>query len=120
MNKFLAVSLMLLVTPLASAHPQKGHGAPETVKVYKHDGSVQCDKTSGVNLDKMKEELVNAGISVSCSNKGKDGMMRPQVCGGPTGKLNVYKIPADKLVDAVDLGFKSIKSLKGYQGKRCH
>lgn len=121
MKYLVLASVLLGATSVAIAHPAKHqHEGPEYVQVFKHDSSVQCEKSSGIKLSKMKEELANAGIEVKCSFKGSDGMMRIQMCGGPTGKLNVYKIPADKLTSAVDLGFKSVKSLKGFKAKPCH
>ena len=88
------------------------------IKVYKHDGSVQCGYT-GVELDAMALELTNAGIDVVCSQKGHDGLMRTAVCGTDTGKLNIYTIEEKHLPEAVAIGFKSVDKLAEYQDQEC-
>ncbi|UAA38708.1 hypothetical protein KIH87_18925 [Paraneptunicella aestuarii] len=88
------------------------------VKVFKYDNSTQCAK-DGITLETMQLELENLGIDVSCAQKGDDGMMRPMVCGAPSGKLNVYKIPADNVADAEAAGFKPVSELKGFRDKPC-
>lgn len=97
--------------------PAENHSAP-FVKVFKYDNSTQCAK-DGIALEEMQLELENLGIEVSCAQKGDDGMMRPMVCGASTGKLNVYRISADKISDAVTAGFKPVSELKGFQDKPC-
>ena len=88
------------------------------IKVFKHDGSIQCGYT-GVELDAMGLELKNAGINVVCSQKGHDGLMRTTVCGADTGKLNIYTIEKKHLPDAEAIGFKSVTELAGYQDQEC-
>lgn len=90
----------------------------EPTKVFKYDGSVQCEK-SGIPLKKMAQELLRNGIDVSCSHKAHDGMMRPAVCGAGTGTLNVYRISPENLADAEALGFHSVNVLPNYQDRQC-
>ena len=88
------------------------------IKVYKHDGSVQCGYT-GIELDAMGLELKNAGIDVACSQKGHDGLMRAAVCGMNTGTLNIYTIAHKHLPEAVAIGFRSVTELAEYQDQEC-
>ena len=74
------------------------------VFVYKPDGSKQCESNGKIDLNIMKKELGNIVI-FSEANK-HDGMMRPQVCGAPTGYNNVYEIKLSDLETAAKLGFK--------------
>lgn len=88
------------------------------VKVYKDDNSVQCGST-GIELDVMGMELINAGIDVVCSQKGNDGMMRATVCDADTGNINIYEIYSVNLPDAVDIGFDPVSNLTEYQDQKC-
>jgi hypothetical protein len=74
------------------------------VIVYKEDGSLQCAMGKPVKLEVMEKDL--KGIPVLAREKKSDGMMRIQLCGAPTGTMNTYKIPANRLSDAEKLGFK--------------
>ncbi len=74
------------------------------VIVYKEDGSLQCAMGKPVKIDDMEKEL--KGIPVLGREKKSDGMMRIQLCGAPTGMMNTFKIPANRLSDAQKLGFK--------------
>lgn len=80
----------------------------KTVKVYKFDGSKQCENGTGVSAQEMSKELQSIQI-VSFANK-HDGLMRIQMCGSPTGQCNVYEIPESDLPKAEQLGFKKWKN----------
>ncbi len=95
-----------------------GSGAV-SVKVFKSDGSKQC-QMNGVALDVMKGELIKAGIDVICAQQGSTGLLYPQVCDTETGVINIYHINAQNLQDAEKLGFKSISELPAYQDTRCN
>src|SRR5712691_970315 len=79
-------------------------GSSQTTKVYKPDGSIQC-QMSGVALEDMEKELTSKGITVLSSCYSHDGLIRPAVCSVPTGSLNVYEIDVSQLQKARDLGF---------------
>ncbi len=72
--------------------------------VYKADGSLQCHAEPGFSVTEMAEEL--KGIEIFSKTKKPDGMMRPQMCGLPTGMSNVYEIAAKDLAEAEKRGFK--------------
>lgn len=86
-----------------TASPEK---APATARVfvYKYDGSLQCGMGRAISLEAMAKELT--GTEVFSSAKKSDGLMHIQVCGSPTGKANVFEIPAQKLPWAETKGFK--------------
>lgn len=115
MNKLLVNSfLIVLLTFLQGCR----HSDSSFVKVYKSDGSIQCE-SSGAPLEVMVLELSNAGIDVICSQKGHDGLARIAVCGAPTGNLNIYRIQARNLKDAESLGFESVAKLSEYRDQEC-
>lgn len=91
---------------------------PAYVKVYKHDGSVQCEATA-IDLNVMAKELINAGIDVICSQKGDTGLMYVTVCGGATGSINIYTIHKENLTDAIALKFESVEQLTEYRDQKC-
>ncbi|MFN3455034.1 MAG: hypothetical protein ACK41T_08755 [Pseudobdellovibrio sp.] len=78
------------------------------VKVYKLDGSKQCEQGTGLSLGEMAKQL--GDITVFSSTKQHDGLMRTQVCGQDTGQCNVFEISATDLGSAEKLGFKLWKN----------
>lgn len=79
-----------------------------TVLIYKADGSLQCGTARGVSVDEMEKQL--AGIKIYSREKRPDGLMHIQVCGSPTGMINVYEIELGELLKAEKLGFKRFES----------
>src|SRR5690606_22862206 len=77
------------------------------ILVAKSDGSRQCEEKSGISLVEMEKQL--KGIKVYSRSTQSDGLMRIQVCGASTGRLNVYEIDAANLAKAKSLGFKEWK-----------
>ncbi len=78
------------------------------VKVYKPDGSAQCEDGTGVSLEKMSVEL--SGLTIHQKEKKHDGLLRAQMCGNPTGQCNVFEINETDLIHAEKLGFKIWKN----------
>lgn len=74
------------------------------VRVYKPDGSLQCEMGKKISLDAMEKQL--KGITVYSKSNRNDGLMRIQVCGAPTGNANVYEISQNDLEKALKKGFK--------------
>lgn len=79
----------------------------DRVYVYKPDGSIQCEMAKGITPEEMEKEL--AGIKVYSRENRPDGKMRMQVCGTPTGLVNIYEIPASSLKEAEKRGFKKFE-----------
>jgi hypothetical protein len=94
------------------------YGSSQFVKVYKYDGSVQCE-SNGTSVEEMQRELTDAGMAVECGQKAGDGYAYPAVCGASTGMINVYTIGVEDLSEAESLGFKSTYELPDYQDQRC-
>lgn len=89
------------------------------IKVYKSDGSKQCDPSSGVAPEAMRAELISNGIDVICSQKGNTGLVYPATCGAETGAINIYQIHPQSLQDAEKLGFISTDELTEYMDTEC-
>jgi len=62
----------------------------ELVKVFKHDGSIQCGYSDGQTLEELSNELVSLGGDVQSSEYGYLPVI--QVCGYPTGRVAVCTI----------------------------
>lgn len=109
-------SLTLLPTPLTArpAPPPPSH----LVKIYKHQGSLQC-QGGGVSLKQMRRQLLKAGVKVKQARCGVDGMMYPSVCGAADGKINIFTIPRVNLTKAQAQGFNLLQNLPDAQLMEC-
>jgi hypothetical protein len=76
----------------------------ERVLIFKADGSLKCSMGQSIPPEAMAKEL--DGVQMFKMESRIDGMMRPEVCGYPTGKINVYEIRAIDLERAKKLKFK--------------
>lgn len=104
-TNYASVILLCVFGSLGCASGHCRGKAPETaVFVYKEDGSLQCGKGKAVSVTEMQKEL--GSIVVLNAENRPDGLMHAQVCGAPTGRINVYKIPAQNKEQALKLGFK--------------
>lgn len=74
--------------------------------VFKFDGTLQCQGDKAIPLETMQKELTDAGIQVFSAKHQSSGFMMTQVCGSPTGMINLYEIPKRDLDKAQALGFK--------------
>jgi hypothetical protein len=93
-------------------------GPADTVSVYRGTGSVQC--TGGGNtLAENQKRLTDAGIQVLSSSCGSTGRMYAQRCGGPTGEIHVFEIPAAQKDAAVKQQFRLLSDLPGAQKAAC-
>lgn len=107
--------LMLLVMMMSwqmacTALEVKEPAQIELLQVYQYDRSVQCEGP-GIPPAQMAKKLKTRGIRVVGMHCGHDGLMRPQVCGGGTGKINVFDIHPDDLGKALSAGFKPLSEL---------
>lgn len=85
-----------------------GTFAANTLFVFKPDGTLQCDKSPGIALGSMEQELRSVGIKVFSSRKAYDGREGIALCGAPTGQINVYEITPSDVSEALGLGFKQL------------
>lgn len=101
-------------TPIPAMTPSKESAAKmsakpavsNTVLVFKADGSLQCGQGKGLAIEEMEKEL--KGIKVLSRDKRPDGKMHIQLCGSPTGMINVFEISEKNLKDAEARGFKKL------------
>jgi len=94
-------------TPTTTAASPAVDGIVRRSRVYKPDGSRQCERRAGTSLEVMEREL--AGIIVHTREKRRDGLMHIQVCGGPTGMINLYEIDTSFVKQAEQRGFKRLE-----------
>jgi hypothetical protein len=99
----------------ASTAPAKGVNAVTptlskqgTLFVSKPDGSLQCGQGQAMSPQEMEKQL--EGIKVFSRENRSDGLMHIQVCGSPTGMINVFEILAGSLKDAEKRGFKKFEA----------
>lgn len=94
--------------PVSTANQNSNAGTAATnVFVFKADGSLQCGMGKAISIEDMEKEL--KGIKVLSRDKRPDGMMHIQVCGSPTGVINIYEISASQLKEAEARGFKKLE-----------
>ncbi len=76
------------------------------VQVFKNSGEQQCGMSPGVSLEEMKSSLIKKKIPVIEAKTQPDGLMHMALCGAPSGKIHIFKIPKNMLKKAEKLGFK--------------
>lgn len=103
--KMLFATMVIGTTLTACATQSQTQQSSATVDVYQSDLSRQCEG-NGVSPEQMKEKLQN--ITVYAMRKGQLNMMYPSVCGGQTGKINIYTIAQKDLAQAQTLGFEKL------------
>lgn len=98
---------MAIATTLTACatQSQTHQDSATTVDVYQSDLSRQCED-NGLSPEQMKEKLQN--ITVYAMRKGQLNRMYPSVCGGETGKINIYTIAPKDLAQAQILGFEML------------
>jgi len=116
MKQILILGLCVLVS--ACTHQTQPQNNAHTIKVFKSDQSKQCE-ANGIAPDDMRQELIQVGVDVLCSQKAYDGMMHASVCEGSTGAINIFVIHKDNLGDAKALGFMPVSTLRDYQDAVC-
>ena len=104
---FIMLTFLVSLSYSAAVHAG-GNTTASTLFVFKPDGTIHCDKSKGVALDSMKQELTSADIKVFSMRKGYDGREGIALCGATTGQINVYEIASSDVPEAVRLGFKKL------------
>lgn len=89
-----------------------GAGSTDWIKVFKPDGSLQCGMGASISPEEMGKELRDKGIRIKSASKQSDSLMRIQVCGSPTGMINVFEIQNSNLDMVKKLGYKELKSIQ--------
>jgi len=104
-----SVMLLSLVTLSACdrAGPAGGGGASDSVWVSREDPTPQCDTGGSVDRRAQAEGLLkDASIPVLESKDGSDGQMRMQLCGSPSGKRFMFRIPTKDAGKAEAQGYR--------------
>jgi hypothetical protein len=107
MNKNILLSTLcaLISVGCASGHCRsKKSSDARSVFVYKSDGTLQCGQGKEISTVDMSKEL--DGITIRSQNKREDGQMHAMMCGGASGKINVFEIAEKDLALAQKKGFK--------------
>ncbi len=81
--------------------------ARELVTLERPDGTMQCEpkRDEKALLAGAKKELRRAGVRIVEIRREKDGRMRAQMCGSPTGFVIRIRIAASDRDKAGALGF---------------
>jgi len=115
MNKYcLALVCMIILSSCRT-----GAVKSETVTIYKHDGSISCDKTVAIAVESMKQELTGSKIPVISSGCGTDGIIRAAVCGIKTGDINIFEVRREMLPKAQALGFTTTSNIQDFVKMPC-
>ncbi|MBL7542380.1 MAG: hypothetical protein JNL11_01120 [Bdellovibrionaceae bacterium] len=77
--------------------------AADRVRVFKPNGSLQCGQGKSIDVATMSKDLKD--IHIYKSSVENDGKIRIQMCGVPTGNVNVYEIDKTSLESALSFGF---------------
>lgn len=80
--------------------------APGKVVVWERGPRLLQCEAPAVTLKQSAKKLINAGIAVSRSNCGVDGLAYPAMCGAQAGEILVHDIPESSLDRAMELGFR--------------
>ncbi len=80
------------------------------VWLQKEDGSLSCEPDRAVSLEAARAELEKNDVKVLAQQKGNDGQMHIQMCGAPTGNLNLIQVSKDDVSKAKELGFLETKN----------
>lgn len=112
-----AGSLVFLPAQLA-ARPAPPPASAYLVKIYKPQGSLQC-QGGGESVSQMRRQLLKVGVKVKKASCGVDGLMYPAVCGAPDGKINIFTINRDGLAKAQAQGFGLLQNLPDAQLTGC-
>jgi len=106
------------VTAETADTPVQFDASGSIVKVFRSRGSLQC-AGGGSTPAVMQDTLSKAGIAVSSSACGNDGLLHPAICGASDGRINIFTIPRSKLAEAQTLGFANFSSLPDAQAAPC-
>lgn len=86
-------------------------GDLKTVRVYKADGTRQCEANRPIPISELKQQLENNKIKVLKVEHTTDGVMHIQSCGAETGGVYVFDIQQLSLPKALKLGYKNFSNL---------
>jgi hypothetical protein len=89
------------------------------LKVYKAQGTRQCESGGGTTVQMHQAELTRAGIPAQSPACGTDGQMRVALCGAPDGAIHIFTLPASRAAQAASLGFAPLADLPDARETPC-
>lgn len=104
--------------PEPAAAPVASAPVVGSLTVSKSLGRRQCEE-GGETADSLAAQLRTAGIEVRSVGCANDGMMYAAMCGGGTGELGVFDIPAAAAARAAAAGFKPLSDWPDAQRTDC-
>lgn len=104
--------------PEAATSPAAAAPVGDSLTVYKSLGRRQCEE-GGETAESLAAQLRTAGIEVRSVGCANDGMMYAAMCGGGTGELGVFDIPAADAARAAAAGFKPLSDWPDAQRTAC-
>ena len=100
-------------------HPRVPDGSQRPVtEVARLTGERQCER-GGETLLYQQRRLEAVGVPVLASTCGNDGRMYTAVCGGATGHLGIFTIPAGRTQAAEAAGFVPLSAYPDAQRTVC-
>lgn len=108
---FCAMTLAVINVVGCSTLNTEQHVVSGKVQVSKSLSGHQCGDT-GMNVDQLKSQLEEQKIQVYSQAVTSDGLLYPQVCGAPDGRIAVFTINKKEQDQAVELGFKLYPTTK--------
>ena len=76
------------------------------VHIYKYSDTVFCIPDSGVDINSMEQELIEAKVVVYQRYKAVDGLPHSLICREETGDINVYVIEKTGLAKSTSMGYR--------------
>ena len=86
--------------------------------MWKSLGSRQC-QNGGTTAQALGDALRSAGVDVVSIACGRDGNIRPQLCGLPDDRIAVIELPDAQRALATAQGFAPITELPHWQSLPC-
>ena len=105
-----ALAALALMATLPACGGGSSSLIPETVAMYAPLGSLQCTG-GGSSLATLQQKLTSAGVQVLGASCGLDGLVRPDVCGAPDGRIAILDVPLEYIPVALTLAFARLGSL---------
>jgi hypothetical protein len=114
----LARSITLAAALVCAGCAVATRAAGPSVTMWRSLGSRQC-QGGGTTADALADSLRHSGVEVVSVACGRDGNIRPQLCGIPDDRIAVIELPAAQQALAEAQGFAPIAKLPRWQRVAC-
>jgi hypothetical protein len=116
LNVSQTIALAAVLAGAACAHTTRADAS--NVTLWKSLGSRQC-QAGGTTAQALADALRSAGVNVVSVTCGRDGNIRPMLCGLPDDRIAVLELPATQEALATAQGFAPISKLPHWQSEPC-